>query len=306
MKVDSKEQSKMLKGAKFNVTIGEGNTQEYTINDQGFVNTSNIPITGTDSDDTITIEETEAPAGYKKLIETIKLKVTKKVQGDAYKVDSVSILEGQGISTPIIDGDVIQVTIPNEKITGSYKLQLVKVDSSNQQTLQGATFSVSLNSGEKKLYTTDGQGEITTSEFEITNTQNDTITIEETGVPSGYSKLIDALTIQVTKTIKDGKYEATGATIISGKNNAVIEEPTIENGVIKIIIPNKKIEGNYGLKLIKVDSNDISNQLEGAKFTVTVGDNQPQQVVTNNEGFVTISNIAINRNWNRYYNNRRN
>ena len=125
--------------------------------------------------DTITIKEIQAPDGYEKLIGTIQLQVTKEVQGDTYIVKSVTIAgeEVDGIKNPTIVDNVIQVTIPNKKITGSYELQLVKVDANNPETtLEGAEFKVTLPDKTEKILTTNDRGIIEISPIEITRNRN--------------------------------------------------------------------------------------------------------------------------------------
>lgn len=73
-----------------------------------------------------------------------------------------------GTSAEIKNG-LIEVVVPNEKIAGSYKLQLVKVDANNpEQTLTGAEFKVTLPDKTERILTTNEQGMIEISPIAIT------------------------------------------------------------------------------------------------------------------------------------------
>ena len=88
-----------------------------------------------------------------------------------------------------------------KQITGSYNIELEKVDSKNNVTkLNGAEFSWKLpGSAETKTGTT-ANGKITLGTVSITDTANkDEITVTETKAPEGYKKLIDSVTVEITK-----------------------------------------------------------------------------------------------------------
>ena len=94
--------------------------------------------------------------------------MTKTISGGNYVASNVSITSG-GITgtTATITGDTIKVVVPNEKITGNYKLQIEKVDSSdNTVKLQGGKFTVKVNSGAES-------SELTTGTNGTVNSRND-------------------------------------------------------------------------------------------------------------------------------------
>ena len=76
------------------------------------------------------------------------------------------------------------------------------------------------------------------------------------------------MTIEVEKQMVDGIYLAKSATITSGGVEGT--SVTIEGNVIKIVVANKLVTGNYQLELEKVDKDDPTIKLQGAEFNVTL------------------------------------
>ena len=289
IKQDSENQN-AIQGAKFTVRINNGQTQEYTTNGSGIIEINNIAITETGTD-TITIEETQAPTGYNKIIGTLTIKVTKTISDGEYVASNAQLTGNTAGSTINLSNGLITVTVPNEKITGSYDLQIVKVDKENNEKLTGAKFTVKINNGQAVEYTTNGSGIIEINDIAITQTGTDTITIEETQAPEGYNKIIDTITINVTKTVSDGKYIASNIEFGEGTEpNGT--EGKLENGLITVTVPNEKQSGSYNLQLIKQDRQN-QNALQGAKFNVRINNGQTQEYTTNEEGIISISGISI-------------
>ena len=278
-----------LQGAKFQVTINNGQPTEYTTNENGSITISPITITETGAD-TITITETQAPAGYNKRIDTLTINVTKAVSGNSYTATRVAFASGttaNGSTVTLSNGTVI-LTVPNDKITGSYDLQLVKTDNANNR-LTGAKFSVKINNQNATEYTITSTNGITINDIEITETGTDVITIEETQAPTGYNKLIGTLTINVTKTISDGKYIASNAQFTGNTAGSSIN---LTDNLITVTVPNERITGSYNLQLIKQDRQN-QNALQGAEFTVKINDGRENQYITNNMGIISINDIEI-------------
>ena len=288
IKVDADKETQKLSGAKFNITINTQKQEEKTTNINGEISISSIDITKVGTD-TITIEETKAPEGYKKLIETLTLQVTTTNDNGVYKAKKVAIQNqtAEGAKVKINNG-VIEITVPNKKITGNYGLKIIKVDNLTDSTnrLKGAEFKVTpmtLNDGKweefkvtlpegtsgttEQTITTDDQGKCTIQNIKINSIEDtDTITIEETKAPEGYKKLIGKLTLEVTKENQNGEYKATEVTIQDQDTAGAKAE--VKDNVIEVTVPNKKITGNYGLKIVKVDSTNPEQKLSGAVFTV--------------------------------------
>ena len=292
IKEDSADHSR-LQGAVFNVSINGGNTQQVTTDDNGVVSINSIEITETGMD-TITIEEITPPLGYNSLIGTLTVNVTKTISGDSYIASNAQFASGTNAngSTINLSGNTITVSIPNQKQTGVYNIQLIKEDSANHNRLAGAVFSVSINGEQAKKYTIGQDGSITLDPITITQTGTDTITIEEITPPIGYNSLIGTLTIEVTKTESNGSYIASSA-VFSDDTDTQGSTINLSGNTITVNIPNEKQTGLYNIQLIKVDSSDTNKTLSGAVFNVQINDGEIQSYTTDSNGSITINNIAI-------------
>ena len=292
IKEDSADHSR-LQGAVFNVSINGGNTQQVTTDDNGVVSINSIEITETGID-TITIEEITPPAGYNSLIGTLTVNVTKTISGDSYIASNAQFASETNAngSTINLSGNTITVSIPNQKQTGVYNIQLIKEDSANHNRLAGAVFSVSINGEQAKKYTIGQDGSITLDPITITQTGTDTITIEEITPPIGYNSLIGTLTIEVTKTESNGSYIASSA-VFSDDTDTQGSTINLSGNTITVNIPNEKQTGLYNIQLIKVDSSDTNKTLSGAVFNVQINDGEIQSYTTDSNGSITINNIAI-------------
>lgn len=117
------------------------------------------------SNGTYTIEEKNAPKGYKKLTEPITFKVT-----DANKN--------------------VQVKVYNE--ARESVVTITKIDKSTEQPLAGAVLVVRKQDGtEVARFTT------TTDSYSLLNLENGTYTIEEVSAPAGYKKSDDKITFTI-------------------------------------------------------------------------------------------------------------
>ena len=293
VKVDSSNESTKLEGAKFKVTLADGSSKEYTTDSQGMISIPSIDITETGTD-TIKIEETEAPDGYNKLINEIQVQITKSLEGIRYVPSNVTIVNSSsaGGSKVTLDKgtNTIKVTIPDERITGNYTIKLIKTDGESGK-LEGAKFKVTLADGSSKEYVTNGSGEISIPAIDIIAIGTDTITIQETEAPAGYNKIIDTITLQVTKGIESGKYVVTNAQITSGGTEGVTAVLDSSKTLITVTVPNEKITGEYKIKLVKTDGE--SEKLDGAKFKVTLPDGSSSEYTTDASGEITLPSISI-------------
>ena len=293
-KVDKDNNSTKLSGAVFSVTLPGQSATNKTTGANGLVDLGTVNITDVNSTDTITIEETKAPDGYNKILDTMKLSVTKKIENGSYVANTVSITSGgvEGASATI-SGNTIKIVVPNKKITGSYKVQLEKVDKDNQSTkLEGAEFSITLPGASAITRTTDSNGLIDLGNVKITDiSSTDTITVTETKAPDGYNKILGTMTLQVSKKVEDGSYVADKVSITSGQAEGTTA--TLDGNVIKIVVADEKKEGNYKLQLEKVDSKDNSKKLQGAEFSVTLPGKAAQTMTTNSSGLIDLGTVEI-------------
>ncbi len=115
IKIDE-ETNKALQGAKFKVTFEDGKSQELTTDENGKLNIENIDITK-EGKEIITIEETEAPNHYKKLFETVKIEITKVLEGQKYKISNMKMLtqNAEEIVDIKLENATIKVTVKNRK-----------------------------------------------------------------------------------------------------------------------------------------------------------------------------------------------
>ena len=115
IKVDE-ETEKPLKGAKFKATFEDGKSQELITDEKGRLNIEDIAITQ-EGKEIITIEEIEAPEHYNKLFDTLKIEITKVLEGQKYKISDIKILTQdieEFVDVKLEDG-TIKVTVKNKK-----------------------------------------------------------------------------------------------------------------------------------------------------------------------------------------------
>ena len=293
-KVDSEDSSKKLSGAEFSVTLPGQSAITKTTNSSGLIDLGTVNITNVGTKDTITLTETKAPDGYNKILDTMTIEVEKQDQDGKYSLKNATITSGKVDGTDIsIDGNTIKITVANKLIEGNYSLQLEKVDSKdNSKKLQGAEFGITLPGKQKETKTTDENGLIDLGTVEITNVgSKDTITVTEITPPNGYNKILDTMTIEVEKQLVGGEYKAKSATITSGQVNGT--SVTLDGDIVKIVVADDKITGNYNLQLEKVDSEDNTKKLQGAEFSVTLPGQGAKDFVTDEDGFIDLGTVEI-------------
>ena len=113
VKVEQGNVSKKLQGATFKIVSPNGTVTETT-SANGEINIGPINITQAGTD-TITIEETKAPAGYEKIITSpITVKVTKEFKDNTYSISSAIIENSQEGASINVTGNTITVTVENK------------------------------------------------------------------------------------------------------------------------------------------------------------------------------------------------
>ncbi len=311
IKVDNKNNNK-LAGAKFKAEIlGEGDRVEKTYNDlttqaDGTVNiTEDIKLTkvGTYR---VRITEEQAPADYNKIINSILLELTVVLneEGDEYVVQSGRIVEEVANSNVEIEkytnanvdleGKLVKVTIPNEKITGNFDLKLIKTDKDNASKLAGAEFEVTMLDMTKQTVTTGQDGSISIPKIEIPGVGTYTYTIKETKAPTAYKKIIDEIQIEITTEVENGKYVVKSARVLTQNVDGVAVN--VNNGTVEVTIPNKRIESTYQLEIVKVDYSNNTLKLPGAVFEVTMPDKTVRRITVGEDGTASIPSIKVNDN----------
>ena len=270
--------------AEFKLKIKNG-TEETINTTNGIINYGTINIEETSSQDEIIIREITPPNGYNKIIDSIKVKVTKEVVSGNYKATNVE-LEGSDAEVNI-EGNKVVVKITNEKITGNYDLEIQQYDQETNTLInKESTFSVKVNSGENKnINTENGIATYGTVEIEQIDLQ-DVITVEEIVSPRGYKAIEGSITVNVNKKLEDGEYKVQSVTT-SDEN----VQATVEQNKVIIKIKNEKVAGTYNLEVISVDelNNPITNV---ATYGVTVNNGLARDVNTIN-GIATYGTINI-------------
>ena len=260
IKVEQGNTTNKLQGATFRITSPNGTVTETT-SSNGEINVGPITI-NTPGTDTITIEETQAPDGYEKVITApINVQVTKTLSSNTYTMSNAVITNTQTGSSISVSGSTITVTVENKLIPkdSEYNLKLVKVEQGNtSKKLQGAEFRINSPTGEV-TQTTNASGEINIGPIAVTATGTDTITIEETKAPDGYEKIITApITVQVTKVFENNTYKMSDAVITNSQNGADI---SLSGNTITVTVENKAKYFDLALRkyITQVNGENVAN-----------------------------------------------
>ena len=274
--------------AKFNVKVNSGSVEEVTTN-QGIGNYGTINITDISTNDTIKIAESKAPSGYNKLINEITINVEKEDNGTGYQAKTVS-LTGSEKARATLSGNKITVEVQNQKKTGSYELEIIKVDENGNIIVDSeAKFSVKLNDNEENEVTTN-QGIGNYGTINITDiSTNDTIKITESEAPSGYNKEAEEVLLSVVKEEAESSY-IIKEVILNGSEKATVE---VENNKIILKIENEKIKGSYNLEITKVNKKDSEEKIANVLFDIEIGETKTEEIATNENGIINIPNIPI-------------
>lgn len=253
---DTKEQ---LNGAKFEIKYpGEEEYKEIIFEDEDFL-TDLIEI-NEEGTDTIYIREKEAPQGYEKLIDELKIEVNKKIKNENYVIEIKNVDEIKkktGTEVFLENSSTIGLKIPNKIKEETYSLEIIKFDEEKTK-LSGAEFTITMPDGSSKKVLTDTEGKANIGEVKITSEGTDEYIIKETKAPEGYQPLSNEFKIKVKKIkTKDG-YQRGDIELIKNDQNV---EYTTSGGQIKINVTDRKIT-DYDLSL--------------RKFITSVNDNKPE------------------------------
>ncbi len=288
-----KESKAKLSDAEFDVQIGNRDIITYKTDASGSFKIENIELLKAGTE-TIKITESKAPAGYKITEGTLELEVTTEEKDNSYVVSRVETKKSLENIIANLNDNKVTVTVDDEKITGSYQLQLIKQDKETKAKLSGAEFNVQIGNSEVKKYTTDENGIISVPSVEITETGKDTIRISEVKAPDGYKEIKGTLELEVTKSVDDENYVASKVEV---KNKLDNTTTSLVDGKITVTVDNEKQEekiGGYKLQVIKRDKTTDIN-LEGADFKIQFGDEEPKIYTTNELGMIEIPEVEITK-----------
>ena len=310
------ENGKAVSGVTFGVQDGANQAKSYgPTGSTGIVNVASKTITAVGTDE-YTITEVKANNNYITLKDALKLYVTKEIKNYKFEATKVSFEKSKVVTSKQVslkDGSKVTVSAKlsngkvsvkkkKKKIDGNYSLEILKVDEKNSP-LSGVNFKVQTNSNNAKTYgptSSNGIVKIATNQ-KITQTGIDEYTINEVSSKNNqYITIKDDLKIYVTKEINNYKYVAgkvsfeknnvvTTKDVLLNNGNKVTVLASINNGKITITIPNKKIEGSYGLQIRKIELGS-SKALAGASFKVKEGNQDSKQYgPTNTDGNIVIA-----------------
>ena len=271
IKKNSKTQEN-LANAEFNINVNGEDKGTTNTNQSGEILIENIPITDTDSKDTIVVTETQAPDGYIGFNGPINITVTKQESGGEYTISDVTANNAGGEEyqdVTIVDENgvpTIKVTVFNEEINGSYNLKIVKQDENDSnKKLEGAEFDVTTNvngNSSTDTYTTNSNGEINITNGITDENQNITLTINETKAPTGYDIILtNPIIINANTTVKNGKYVLTNVTSQSQSSNFKFDEQT---NTITITVTNRKKIFDLALRkyITHINGNEVQTSRE--------------------------------------------
>ena len=181
------------------------------------------------------------------------------------------------------DDDFENVIVEFEELEGSYSMEILKTKENNEP-LSGISFKVKEGTMQEKTYgPTGADGKVTifnNKKIEAVGVDKYTIT-EVVLNDNPYISVKDDIDVYVTKEIVDEKYVASKVSFEEDKEvksklvtlqdgKKVTITASVDNGTVKITIPNNSIEGQYEVGLIKVDQKDGKTPLPGVKFNITV------------------------------------
>ena len=245
-----KDSNALLAGAEFKVTnkatgevVGSGIT-----NEQGILVIKNLPV-----DATYTVEEVAAPAGYEKITGT----QTVTIDSDKHKV------KGK-------DKCAVSLVFFNKKKTTDEKgsVTLKKIDNDTGKALEGATFALFNEAGEKVAEKTTGAD----GYIEVTDLKPGTYYFQETKAPTGYKKIDTKFTVTVKDKKKDEHHNGNSVTV---KN---------------------ELEKN-GLGVVKLQKTEKGTDklLTGVQFKLYDADYKlvSDTVYTTQNGFITVTGLTL-------------
>ena len=159
-KVDSRNTSKKLQGATFEVKVDNQQLKDgtYTTDSAGKISITDISITKTGTQ-TITLKETKAPDGYSNQKATITLTVTTKIEDGVYVVDKIessgTIEEGPSKNTTLngftaeLKGNKIVIQMKNYQLDLALRKFIINIDENDIKTGEDYTREPKISDEEK-------------------------------------------------------------------------------------------------------------------------------------------------------------
>lgn len=315
-KVDSENSKTKLSDATFEIIVKDGENiiarKTDKTNSLGVISLDGIEISGAGKTYTVSVEETIAPSGYNPNGK-IEFEVTSIVKDNKYVLNPIDMHKEDGAAI-IVQNELIDVTVPNKKIKGSYGIKLTKRDSDTKNLLNGIVFDITavdsnnnpielvhslngkkVNSTGLETGKTSDDGIIEIKDININNVENYTLIISER--LSGNYKKLEPIKINVKTKLENGNYviDANELKLKDGSREDVTLDE--QNNTILLDVKNQKIKGSFDLELIKSDRLDSNKRLRGAEFEVKITKDMTEiynQVLTTDEnGHISIPQTRI-------------
>ncbi len=310
-KVDSENNSDKLPGATFDITVKDGANviarKTEKTNDLGEITLDGIEIDDTGKTYTVIIEEITAPNGYNPNGK-IEFEVVSILKDNKYVLNPIDSHEEDG-AIVVVQNELVDVTIPNKKIKGSFDFELIKADRlDSNKRLNGADFEVIITKNSTEIYkeilTTDENGYISIPQTKIEN-ENEiyNFTITEKKAPEGYVSIDEPITFSV-KTIKiNEEYELEPkADDVFDNGKVIVNERLIQVNVVNDqIAPDYEIDGKYNIAIRKINS-ETKEGLNGVKLHIVAIDDDENNVIDKDfvteqingeNGYIQINDISI-------------
>ena len=175
---------------------------------------------------------------------------------------------------------LVKTKVLNKKVNpknGSVSIRVTKVDSTNNNKLANAKFVIVVKDGEKEIArktdVTNDLGVITLDKIEISSAgKKYTVSIKEANAPDGYNPNED-IEFEVESILKENKYVLKPVSSYNKNGDTIV----VGNEYIDVTVPNLKITGTYGIKLIKRDE-DTNSLLNNMTFDITAVDSNNNKV----------------------------
>ena len=235
------------------------NGTTYNVDSEGKLSIPDIAITGTGTE-TIKVKELSTAYGYNKIEGELELTITKGIVNEEYVITNMTVTNPvNGYEAVLTDSKTITINATNERITGNYKIKVVKENEDGTKKLEGAKISVN-----RVEYTTNREGIVEVPTVEILDTGIDSITVQETGAPNGYIQAFGVYRVNATKSISNRNYVVSNIEEVSSVEGF---SSSLDNNTITVTIKDTAKDGKYNIRLVKQDADD-STPIKDAVFTI--------------------------------------
>lgn len=270
--------------------VEDPETNSVTYNEKtysnGIIEINNIPVTRL-IPHVFEFTETEIPTEYSynnMVTAFFKIDFGKNSQGATVPTKIVDLSTDTELELVYLqDSNTVIAIVPNYP-EGRYKIGITKTDVSGQTasiiTDKPTQFLVKYQSGLSMLYTTQN-GKALIENRKITTLGREEYRIKEVIAPTGYIRDSSWIVVTVEKYYDENTHsleakvisvvneddptnEQKKCTIISGDSSTAEDSTTLE-----IAIPNTQMNGEYNVRMKKVDKNDSTKVIGGVHFTVS-------------------------------------